>query len=293
MRVGVYIPNGAGGDFPGWDVRAAWERTLDLARLSEKLGYESLWVPDHLQNVRVHNDLPTFEIFPHMTAFAMATERVTIGSAVLCAGWRNPALLYKMMSTLDVASNGRAEIAIGAGWNEWEWRGYGYGFPSGRERLKLLEEALEIISRMQQPGRQSWQGGHFHIDDVVCEPKSLSTPRMPLIVGGNGQKVTWRLAARFADELNLDGPSIEQIAEWMPIIRQRCEEIGRDPATMPVSTLLRWRGVTGQQRVEGLQFLAELGLNRILTDNVALMDSDEPLYEYIEDCKAAGVELLA
>jgi alkanesulfonate monooxygenase SsuD/methylene tetrahydromethanopterin reductase-like flavin-dependent oxidoreductase (luciferase family) len=292
MRVGVYIPNGAGGDFPGWDMRAAWERTLDLARLSEKLGYESLWVPDHLQNVRVHNDLPTFEIFPHMTAFAMVTERVTIGSAVLCAGWRNPALLYKMMSTLDIASNGRAEIAIGAGWNEWEWRGYGYGFPSGRERLKLLEEALEIISRMQQPGRQSWQGEQFHIDDVVCEPKSIRQPRMPLIVGGNGQKVTWRLAARFADELNLDGPSIEQIAEWMPIIRQRCEEIGRDPATMPVSTLLRWRGVTGQQRVEGLQFLAELGLNRILTDNVALMDSDEPLYEYIEDCKAAGVELL-
>jgi alkanesulfonate monooxygenase SsuD/methylene tetrahydromethanopterin reductase-like flavin-dependent oxidoreductase (luciferase family) len=292
MRVGVYIPNGAGGDFPGWDMREAWERTLDLARLSEKLGYESLWVPDHLQNVRVHNDLPTFEIFPQMTAFAMVTERVTIGSAVLCAGWRNPALLYKMMSTLDVASNGRAEIAIGAGWNEWEWRGYGYGFPSGRERLKLLEEALEIISRMQQPGRQSWQGEHFHIDDVVCEPKSIRQPRMPLIVGGNGQKVTWRWAARFADELNLDGPSIEQIAEWMPIIRQRCEEIGRDPATMPVSTLLRWRGVTGQQRVEGLQFLAELGLNRILTDNVALMDSDEPLYEYIEDCKAAGVELL-
>jgi alkanesulfonate monooxygenase SsuD/methylene tetrahydromethanopterin reductase-like flavin-dependent oxidoreductase (luciferase family) len=293
MRVGVYIPNGAGGDFPGWDMRKAWERTLDLARLSEKLGYESLWVPDHLQNVRVHNDLPTFEIFPQMTAFAMVTERVTIGSAVLCAGWRNPALLYKMMSTLDVASNGRAEIAIGAGWNEWEWRGYGYDFPSGRERLKLLEEALEIISRMQRPGRQSWQGEHFHIDDVVCEPKSIQQPRMPLIVGGNGQKVTWRLAARFADELNLDGPSIEQIAEWMPIIRQRCEEIDRDPATMPVSTLLRWRGVTGQQRVEGLQFLAELGLNRILTDNVALMDSDEPLYEYVEDCKAAGVELLA
>jgi alkanesulfonate monooxygenase SsuD/methylene tetrahydromethanopterin reductase-like flavin-dependent oxidoreductase (luciferase family) len=293
MRVGVYIPNGAGGDFPGWDMRKAWDRTLDLARLSEKLGYESLWVPDHLQNVRVHNDLPTIEIFPHMTAFAMVTERVTIGSAVLCAGWRNPALLYKMMSTLDVASNGRAEIAIGAGWNEWEWRGYGYGFPAGRERLKLLEEALEIISRMQQPGPQSWQGEHFQIDDVVCEPKSIRQPRMPLIVGGNGQKETWRLAARFADELNLDGPSIEQIAEWMPIIRQRCEEIGRDPATMPVSTLLRWRGVTSQQRVEGLQFLAELGLNRILTDNVALMDSDEPLYEYIEDCKAAGVELLA
>jgi len=292
MKVGVYIPNGAGGDFPGWDMRQAWDRTLELARLAEKLGYDTLWVPDHLQNVRVHNDLPTIEIFPHMTALAMVTERVTIGSGVLCAGFRNPALLFKMMATLDVASNGRAEIAIGAGWNEWEWRGYGYGFPEPKVRLQLLEEALEIISRMQQPGRASWQGEHFHIDDVVSEPKSIRR-RMPLIVGGNGQKVTWRLAARFADELNLDGPSIDQIAAWMPTIRQRCEEIGRDPASMPVSTLLRWRGVTGQQRVEGLQFLAELGLNRILTDGVALMDSDEPLHEYIEDCKAAGVELLA
>lgn len=292
MRVGLYIPNGAGGDFPGWDMRAAWERTLHLGRLAEQLGYESLWVPDHLQNVRVNNELPTFEIFPHMTALAMVTERVTIGPAVLCAGWRNPALLFKMMATLDVASNGRFEIAIGAGWNEWEWRGYGYGFPSGRERLKLLEEALEIISRMQQPGRTTWHGEHFHVEDVTSEPRSIHQPRMPLIVGGNGQKVTWRLAARFADELNLDGPTIDEIAEWMPTIRQRCEEIGRDPASMPVSTLLRWRGVSGQQRVEGLQRLAEIGLSRILTDQVALMDSDEPMYAYVDDCRAAGVDML-
>ena len=291
MRVGLYIPNGAGADFRGWDVRRAWERTLELARLGERLGFESLWVPDHLQNVRQHDDVPTFEIFPHLTAFAMLTERVTLGSAVLCAAFRNAALMVKMMTTLDVASGGRAEIAIGAGWNEWEFRGYGYGWPAPRERLQLLEEALEITTRMLQPGRASWHGAHMHVEDVVCEPKGLRQPRMPLIVGGNGPKVTWRLAARFADELNLDGPSIDQIAEWLPTIRQRCEEIGRDPATLDVSSLIRWRGVTGRERIEGIQRLAELGLSRILVDQVALMDSDEPLHAFQEDCRAAGVPL--
>ena len=291
MRVGIYIPNGAGADFRGWDVRRAWDRTLELARLGEQLGFESLWVPDHLQNVRQHDDVPTFEIFPHMTAIAMVTERVTIGAAVLCAAFRNPALTVKMMTTLDVASGGRAEFAIGAGWNEWEFRGYGYGWPSARERLQLLEEALEITTRMFQPGRATWHGLHFHIEDVVCEPKGLQKRRMPIIVGGNGPKVTWRLAARFADELNLDGPTIDQIAEWMPTIRERCEEIGRDPASLKVSSLLRFRGATGQERVEGLQRCAEIGLDRLQVDQVALMDSDEPLHAFAEDCRAAGVEL--
>jgi len=127
MRAGIYVPNGVQGEFRGWDPGRAWERSLEIGRLGEALGFDSLRVPDHLQNVRQHDDSPTFEIFVHLAALARETTRIRLGPGVACAGFRNPALLAKMVATLDVASGGRAELGIGAGWNEWEWRGFGYG----------------------------------------------------------------------------------------------------------------------------------------------------------------------
>lgn len=210
----------------------------------------------------------------------------------MCARFRNPALLAKMITTLDVASGGRAELGIGAGWNEWEWRGYGYGFPPTRERLELMRETLEVLTQMLEPGRATWHGERVHVEDVVCEPKGVQQPRIPIIVGGNGPNMTWRLAARFADELNLDGPEIDRIADWLPTIRQRCEEIARDPATLPVSAEMWWNGATGQERVEGLARLAELGLVRTHSNFAEAADSDEPIHSFADDCRAAGVELL-
>ena len=176
---------------------------------------------------------------------------------VACAGFRNPALLVKMATSLDLACAGRSELALGAGWHEGEWRSFGYGFPSTRQRLGQLEETLEVVSRSLRPGAASWHGEHYAIDDLVIEPKGLQQPRIPIIVGGNGQKVTWRLAARFADELNLDGPTIADIRDWLPIIRERCEEAGRDPASLPVSAEIWWDGASGCTRVEQLEQIAE------------------------------------
>jgi alkanesulfonate monooxygenase SsuD/methylene tetrahydromethanopterin reductase-like flavin-dependent oxidoreductase (luciferase family) len=209
---------------------------------------------------------------------------------VLCAGFRNPALLAKMFGTLDVASGGRMEIGIGAGWNEWEWRGYGYGFPPARERLRMLEDALAIASRMLAPGRATWDGAFAHVDDAICEPKGVQA-RIPIVVGGNGQQVTWRLAARYADELNLDAPSLAQVREWLPIVRQRCEEIGSDPATLRVSAQIWWGDATGPERSERLAELAALGLARIHSDIAGAVDSDEPLAAFADDCRAAGIAL--
>ena len=292
MQVGIFIMNGVGGDLRGREPRWAWERCLALGRLAEDLGFDSLWAPDHLQNVFEHDDAPTFEALSLLTALAGVTRRVTLSPGVACVGFRNPALLLKMMTTLDVASNGRAELAIGAGWNADEYRGYGYDFPAAPERLRMLAEALEIITRMLQPGRATWAGASYRIDDVICEPKGVGARRLPLIVGGNGPKVTWRLAARFADELNLDGPKIADIAGWLPTIRQRCEEIGRDPATLRLSALIWWDGIARQERVEGLTQLRELGLTRIQSPIDGVLDSDEPLHAFAEDCRAAGCELL-
>jgi alkanesulfonate monooxygenase SsuD/methylene tetrahydromethanopterin reductase-like flavin-dependent oxidoreductase (luciferase family) len=286
------MPNGVQGEFAGWDPARAWERSLQIGELGERLGFDAVWVPDHLQNIRRHDDAPTFESFVHLAALASRTTRVRLGQGVICAAFRNPALLAKMAATLDVASGGRAELAIGAGWNEWEYRGFGYDFPPIRERLKLMEETLEVVKRAFAPGRATWHGDLFRVDGLVNEPKGVQRPRMRIIVGGNGPNVTWRLAARFADELNLDGPQLDEVAAWMPRIRQLCDEIGRDPASLRVSALIWWRGVSGQPRIEGLQRLSGAGLACVHSDFADAVDSDEPIQSFAEDCRAAGVELL-
>ncbi len=292
MQVGITILSGLVGEFQGWDATRAWSRAVEMSEVAERLGFAFVWVPDHLAVVRGPDEGPTYEAFTLLAAIAGRTERVRLGPGVACAGFRNPALLVKMATTLDVASGGRVDLALGAGWHEGEWRRFGYGFPPTRERLAQLEDTLEIASRMLGPGRATWRGKHYAVEEAVTEPKGLQRPRIPIIVGGNGQKVTWRLAARFADELNLDGPSIVQIREWLPIIRQRCEEIDRDPATLPVSAEIWWEGTVGRQRVEQLEQLTELGLVRIHSHFEEAAASDEPLQAFAEDCRAAGVSML-
>jgi alkanesulfonate monooxygenase SsuD/methylene tetrahydromethanopterin reductase-like flavin-dependent oxidoreductase (luciferase family) len=291
VQAGITILSGLVGEFEGWEAGTAWARAVEMGEVAERLGFAFVWVPDHLRVVRGPDDAPTFEAFTLLAAVAGRTERVRLGPGVACAGFRNPALLVKMATTLDVASGGRVDLALGAGWHEGEWRSYGYGFPATRERLAQLEETLEVASRMLRPGRATWQGERYAVEDVVAEPKGLQLPRIPIIVGGNGQKVTWRLAARLADELNLDGPTIDEVRDWLPIIRQRCEEADRDPKTLPVSAEIWWHGTTGSQRVEQLGELADLGLVRIHSHFEEAADSDEPLVSFAEDCRAAGVAM--
>ena len=291
MEAGIAILSGAAGEYAGREPASVWARAVGMADAAEGLGFSFVWVPDHLQDVLGSGEAPSLEAFTLLGAVAERTERIRLGAGVTCAGFRDPALLAKMTMTLDVASGGRMDFTLGAGWHEGEWRSYGYGFPPTRERLAQLEEALEVASRMLRPGRATWQGEHYRVDDVVAEPKGLQQPRIPLIVGGNGQTVTWRLAARYADELNLDSPRIGQIREWLPIVRQRCEEEGRDPATLPVSVFYWWEGASGQRRVDQLGEIADLGIVRIHSLMTEAVDSDEPLVSFAEDCRAAGIAL--
>jgi alkanesulfonate monooxygenase SsuD/methylene tetrahydromethanopterin reductase-like flavin-dependent oxidoreductase (luciferase family) len=293
MKVGITILSGLVGEYVGWEPTRAWDRAVEMGRVAERLGFSYAWVPDHLQVVRGPADGPTFEAFTLLSAIAAETQRIRLGPGVACAAFRNPALLVKMAMTLDVASNGRVDLAMGAGWHEGEWRGYGYGYPSAGERLALLREALEVVSRMFEPGPATWHGERFHVDGVISEPKGAGVSRIPIIVGGNGQKVTWRLAARFADELNLDGPELSEIREWLPIIRQRCEEIDRDPGTLALSAEIWWKGSAGEERVDRLGQIADLGLARIHSHLRDTVDSDEPLISFAEDCRAAGMEFEA
>jgi F420-dependent oxidoreductase-like protein len=293
MQVGLMAPQGWKGEYDGWDAAAAWARTIALAKQAEALGFESLWAFDHFHTVPVPTDEMTLESFSMVAALAMVTSRVRLGHMVVCTWFRNPALTAKMSSTIDVISGGRFELGIGAGWKEDEWRAYGYGFPTLHERLAVLGDHLEVIRRMLEPGRATYDGEHAHVAGAINEPKGLQKPRIPIIVGGNGRNVTFRYAARFADELNLVFQDPEGVAELLPIVRQRCEEEGRDPQTLRVSLYTRDADVrpVGQERVDLLGAFRELGLARLVcfVGKWSVELDAQPLFA--EDCRAAGIGL--
>ncbi len=297
MKVGVIVPQGWTGEYNGWESLRAWARTVAVAQQAERLGFESVWLFDHLHTTPKPTDEITFESFTSLAALAMATERVRIGQVVICNGFRNPALVAKMASMLDTISAGRYDLGIGAGWKREEWLAYGYEFPETRDRLASLEDGLEVITRMLEPGRENratHAGARHSVKGAINRPKPIQ-PKLPIMVGGNGPKVTWRLAARFADELNLDGLSPDELGEARPIIRARCEEIGRDPATLRISVHAWWGDPawshSGARRVELLQLYAELGVSRVIGLLRATADGDEALERLAEDARTAGAEL--
>jgi F420-dependent oxidoreductase-like protein len=293
MDVGVIVPQGWTGEYDRWDPAAAWSRTVAVARQAERLGFESVWVFDHFHTLPDPTDELTFESFSTLAALAALTERVRLGHVVICTGFRNPALTAKMIGTLDVISGGRMVLGIGAGWKEDEWRGYGYGFPDTKTRLAMLADHLEVITRMLGPGRATYAGTLASVSDAINVPRGLQQPRVPIMVGGNGPAVTWRLAARHADELNLDGMAPDAIRAALPIIRSRCEEVGRDPATLRLSVnVFRDRFAReGTFRVEQLAAYRELGIARVMGLLQASATGDEPLESLAADARAAGASM--
>jgi F420-dependent oxidoreductase-like protein len=298
MKAGVVLPQGWVQEYRGREPHEAWANTVAVAHAADELGFESVWLYDHFHTWPRAEDLIVFEPFVALSALAALTRRVRLGHIVICTGFRNPALTAKMIATLDVVSGGRAELGIGAGWMQEEWRAFGYRFPDTRERLAVLGEHLEIITRMLDATtgeRATFEGRHARVAGAINQPKPLQRPRVPIMVGGNGPQVTWRLAARHADELNLDGLDPAAVAVALPVIRARCEEIGRDPASLAVSvhTWYADPGVSdhGAARVDLFAAYRELGVSRVQSYVEGLANGREALDAFAEDLRAAGADL--
>jgi F420-dependent oxidoreductase-like protein len=293
MRIGVIVPQGWVGEYNGWNSSDAWARTRDVAWQAEALGFESIWLFDHFHTVPRPTDEITLESFTTLSALTAETRRVRLGHVVLCAAYRNAALTAKMISTLDVISGGRIELGIGAGWKRDEWQAYGYGFPSAPERLAILRDHLEVLRAMMGPGHATYEGERASVRNAINIPKPLQQPRVPIMVGGNGPNVTWRLAAKYADELNLDGMTPDGLRKALPTIRSRCEEIDRDPATLSVSVHVWHEALAqpGSARVDLLGAYKELGISRVIALIKQSATSDEALPAWAEDARAAGAEL--
>ena len=296
MRMGVIVPQGWVGEYNGWDPLKAWQRTTEVAQQADRLGFESIWLFDHFHTIPRPTDEITFESFTTLSALAAMTSRVRLGHIVICTAFRNPALTAKMISTMDTISAGRMELGIGAGWKRDEWVAYGYGFPETRERLARLGDDLQVIGAMLAGDKHrhaTFDGTYSSVKNAINVPKSIQQPRVPIMVGGNGPNVTWRLAARFADELNLDGLSPEEVRDVRPTIRARCEEVDRDPATLSLSVHI-WTetaSVPGQRRVDLLAGYREAGVDRVMGLDRGSATSDDALEALASDARAAGVEL--
>jgi F420-dependent oxidoreductase-like protein len=206
---------------------------LDRAEMADRLGYHSLWLVDHFWTPGLP-DVDLLEAMAMMSALAARTERVRIGTLVICNSFRNPALLAKSLTTIDQISNGRLEVGLGAGWMEQEYRAYGYEFPSVGTRLRQLEESLQILKSMFTENRTSFTGRYYTVADAPNNPKPVQKPHPPILIGGAGEKVMLRLVAKYADRWNCPA-GYRDFKHTLGVLHEHCRAVGRDPATLTIS----------------------------------------------------------
>jgi F420-dependent oxidoreductase-like protein len=210
-----------------WNQYTAWPALLDAGRRADRLGYDSLWTWDHLYPIVGDPAGPILEGWMTLAAWAQATTRIRIGLMVTANTFREPTLTAKMATTLDHISGGRAILGIGAAWHEAEHVAYGLPFGSGfPERLRWLGEALPVIRGMLRGEAPTAAGARYHARAVRNDPPPLQ-PRLPILVGGGGERVTLRLVARYADACNIGG-GVEAVRRKEAILREHCRAVGRD-----------------------------------------------------------------
>ena len=213
-------------------IKRRWDETKAAAIEMDRLGYHSVWFNDHLYGIPMP-PIPIMEAWTALSAVAAVTSEVELGTLVSPIGFRNPALLAKMVATLDQISDGRVIVGLGSGWFAQEFSGYGIDFPPVQDRLAQLDEGVQLMRRMWSEPQVTFQGRYFHTDDVYCEPKPVRRP--PILVGGGGEKVLLRLVAKHADIWNNLAVNLEQLGRKAAVLRHHCAAVQRDPATLRIS----------------------------------------------------------
>jgi F420-dependent oxidoreductase-like protein len=209
------------------DPQEKWAKAIEVAVLAEELGYDSVWVYDHFHNVPVPAHEAVFECWTTMAAISQRTSRVRLGQMVGCSPYRNPGLLAKITSNIDVMSGGRLDWGIGAGWYQHEFAGYGYEFGAAKERIGVLRETVEIVKSMWREPDTTYAGKHFRLQGAQCDPKPLQQPHPPVWIGGGGEQLTLRVVARHADRSNFGGKP-DEFRHKCEVLAQHCRAVGRD-----------------------------------------------------------------
>ena len=228
MQYGISLPQGWMMDLVSIkDPVEAYETMTSVAQTADEAGFTSAWLVDHFHTVPQPSQEVTFESWMSTAALARDTKRIRIGQMVTCNGYRNPALLAKMASTVDVLSHGRLNFGIGAGWYEHEYRAYGYEYPDAPTRLRHLREAVQVILAMWTQEEAHFEGKYYQVRGAINQPKGVQKPHIPLLIGGGGEKVTLKLVAQYGDGCNVGG-DLATIKHKFDVIKQHCEAVGRD-----------------------------------------------------------------
>jgi F420-dependent oxidoreductase-like protein len=227
MRFGLFIPQGWRLDLVGIEPAKHWSVMHELAAYADDSAWDSLWVYDHFHTVPMPTGEATHEAWSLMSAYAATTSRIKLGQMCTAMSYRNPVYLAKVAATADIISGGRIQMGIGGGWYEHEWRAYGYGFPSAKVRLGRLDEGVQIMRDAWRDGKVSFAGEHYQADGAIVAPKPLQDNGIPLWIAGGGEKVTLRIAAKYAQYTNFT-PEPEAFARKSQVLAGHCREVGSD-----------------------------------------------------------------
>lgn len=228
LQFGVLVPQGWTMELAGIkDPVAAYETVTRVAQTAEEVGFASAWLVDHFHTIPHPSQEVTFECWTSTAALARDSSSIRIGQMVTCNSYRHPALLAKMASTVDVLSHGRLNVGIGAGWDEHEYRAYGYVYPDGPERLRQLREAVQVMLAMWTQEEAHFEGTYYQVRGAINQPKGVQHPHIPLLIGGDGEKVTLKLVAQYADACNV-GDDPATVKQKLAVLKEHCETVGRD-----------------------------------------------------------------
>jgi len=266
MKIGLQIPSFT---YPGGPA-VIGPRLAEIVKTADDAGFASLWVMDHFFQIGSVGQLgePMLEGYSTLSFIAACTRRARLGTMVTGVVYRHPGILVKTVSTLDVLSGGRAYLGIGAAWNERESLGLGVPFPPLKERFERLEETLQIARQMWSGKVAPYEGKHYHLAETLNSPQPLSKPHPPILIGGMGEKKTLRLVAKYADACNLFMTNEETLHRKIDILKQHCNEVGRnfnEIELMILSTVnLAAGGTTPTQIIENCKALRGLGFQHII-----------------------------
>lgn len=216
--------------FPARPGENVFRVVRELGQKAEAEGFESLWLMDHLFQIPVVSPEtdPILDCWTGLAGLAACTERVRLGTLVSAVGFRPPSVLAKMTASLDVISEGRLIVGLGAGWCDWEHAAYGLEFPDVAERLRRLEDLLQILRAMWTEERATVKGHHFSVEGAVNSPKPVQQPHPPLLIGGSGARVTLRLTAQYAQAHNLGAGGPDECRRVLGLLREHCDRLGTD-----------------------------------------------------------------
>ena len=290
-RLGYQIPNFT---YPDTGPEEIFDKVVAQAKAAEAAGYDRVMVMDHFYQLPGLGapDEPMFECYSMLSALAQHTQKVRLSALVTGNTYRNPALLAKGITTLDHVSHGRATLGIGAGWFEKEHLDLGFEYGTFGQRFEKLEEALQIIKPMLRGERPTLQGKYYNVTDAVNSPAPVS--RIPIMIGGQGEKKTLRMVAQYADESNLTG-EVKDIPRKLEVLAEHCDRLGRDRSEIVVTKLLMVAVAPSMEELESdLAALAKLkGWNDTIMDMIrkALIYGDaDSVGERIAEAVGMGLD---